>query len=259
MAYGQASAESASQAGAVDQILFYPAVLWWHGLGPVLCVVLGIAALVWIRERTQGQRPDALQNKRLALGLVWLLGGLLILMLIPKRYPRLVAPLTPAVGLMIGAWVMNRARARWIVSISGTALLGWLAWTSYRPHPAPSLVEIVDPGCIQHWIRPPMDNDLGLHAASVALQARPEGRVWVEGAPEIPCAIQTTHPWAYHLDPFLRREGMDREVVILQEGDPRPEEPPSARLVWGQAPPDVEVPILNDGFQVLGESDVPSP
>ena len=96
---------------------------------------------------------------------------------------------------------------------------------------------------------------MGLHAASVALRARPDGPVWVEGAPEIPCDLQTTHPWAYHLDPYLRREGMDREVFILDEGQPSPREAASSRLVWNLEPPDVEVPELGGGFQVLGATD----
>jgi hypothetical protein len=104
-----------------------------------------------------------------------------------------------------------------------------------------------------------METDLGLHAASVALRARPDGRVWVQEAPEIPCDLQTTHPWAYHLDPYLRREGMDREVLILQDDQPIPEAPPRSRLVWNLDPPDVEVPELGGGFQVLGAPEAEAP
>ena len=154
---------------------------------------------------------------------------------------------------------MRRPSTKWILPVSGVLLLGWLTLSSTRQHKAPEIVEIVDPGCIQHWIRPPMETDLGLHAASVALRARPDGPVWVEEAPEIPCDIQTTHPWAYHLDPFLRREGMDREVVIIGEGEPAPSGSASSRLVWNLEPPDVEVPELGGGFQVLGSSSIEEP
>jgi hypothetical protein len=252
MDYGAASAESASQAGLSDQLLFYPGVLWWQGLGPVLFIATLAVLMLWARERVMGERKESIQSRRLVLALIWLLGGLLILVLIPKKYPRLIAPLTPAAALIIGSWTMRRAGARWIVPLCGILLFGWLALSSTQQHKAPEIVEIVDPGCIQHWIRPPMETDLGLHAASVALRARPDGTVWVEGSPEIPCSLQTTHPWAYHLDPYLRREGMDREVMILTDDQPIPQEAPSSRLVWNLEPPDVEVPELGGGFQVLG-------
>ena len=257
--YGQASAESASQAGMLEQLIFYPAVLWWQGLGPVISALVIAGAVVWIRERNEGVRLEALAARRVVLALVWIIGGLLVLSLVPKKYPRLVAPLTPAVGLLLGAWVMDRARSRWLVLTGSAAMASWLVIASTRLQPAPEIVEVVDPGCIQHWIRPPMDSDLGLHAASVALRARPDGPVWVERAPDIPCELQTTHPWAYHLGPFLRREGLDREVYILQEDQPEPTEPATARLVWDQDPPDVQVDELQTGFQVLGVDEEPTP
>jgi hypothetical protein len=270
MAYGRASAQTASESGVMDQALFYPSVLWWQGLGPVLCIGLALALLAWIRERNLGARLEPFQRRRMALALVWLLGGLIVLALIPKKYPRLVAPLTPAAALLIGSWVLHRARVRWLVSIGGIALMSWTVLSSMRLVPAPEIVERVDPGCIQHWIRPPAQSDLGLHAASVALHARPRGSIWVEEAPEIPCAVQTTHPWGNHLGPYLKREGMynqsdqnqggkadgseepETQVLVILKDDPLPEAAPSARLVWGIEPPDVEVPELGGGFQVLG-------
>ena len=36
--------------------------------------------------------------------------------------------------------------------------------------------------------------------------------VGLSGDAEIPCAVQTTHPWSHHLQPYLRREGLEVEV-----------------------------------------------
>jgi hypothetical protein len=47
-------------------------------------------------------------------------------------------------------------------------------------------------------------------------------------------------------------EEPETQVLVILKDDPLPEAAPSARLVWGIEPPDVEVPELGGGFQVLG-------
>lgn len=260
--YLQDSYQSHSEASSLDQLLYYPTTLWWHGFGPVLCIGIALALLTFIRDQHHGEYLSPFQQRRALLGLVWLLGGLLILMWIPKKYPRLIAPLTPAIGLILGAWLMERVRSQRILALGSSVLFGWMTWVSWNQHTAPALVESVDPGNIQQWIRPPNESDLGLHAASVAIKGQPPGSIWVIQPPEIPTEIQTTSNWGNHLIPYLRRQGMSDDtwqVVLLYEGSSQPEEAPSAQLVWGAIPPDVEVPELQTGFQVRGSIDSASP
>ena len=47
---------------------------------------------------------------------------------------------------------------------------------------------------------------------AAALHSKAPGAVLIENDQPIPCAIQTTHNWASHLGPWLRRAGEDREI-----------------------------------------------
>lgn len=201
--YGTESAGSATTASVLDQLAYYPLVLLWSGWGPVLTaaavVALGVALL-------RGARRDVW------IGLAWLLGGLVILMIIPKKYPRLLLPLAPAAGLFVGA-ALARVKHRWFTfGLWAAAATAWLATTSVTESRVPEMVRAVDPQCLQRWLRPPQADDLGLGAVVAAVQGAPEGVVAVQGAPEIPCEVQTTHAWLGHLEPRLRREGLEREV-----------------------------------------------
>ena len=92
--------------------------------------------------------------------------------------------------------------------------------------PSPPLVERVDDGCRQRWMRPPVSEDFGLQAVAAAARQRQASVVLVIDSPDIPCSVQTTHRWIDHLQPYLRREGIEAEVV---------EEPVPGALVidWG--------------------------
>jgi len=86
VAYTTASSgiDAAPSLGVV--LAYYPLVLITLGLGVPLSVAL-IAGLWRNRGRTW------------VLPAIWLLGGLLLLVIVPKKYPRLIAPLLPAVAL----------------------------------------------------------------------------------------------------------------------------------------------------------------
>ena len=81
-----------------------------------------------------------------------------------------------------------------------------------RPPSPPRLVRDLDPRCMQLWLRPPQPDDLGMEAVAAAIAVAGPGTVVVLGEPEIPCAVQTTHPWSQHLGPYLRRAGLEREI-----------------------------------------------
>lgn len=225
--YGVDSALASGEGAAWAHLLYYPAALALLVCGPVL----GLAAL--------GALPGLRACRARRLALAWLLGGLLLLTLLPKKYPRLAAPLAPAIALLAGVGLAGRRPG---VSAAGLALAGgaWLGWRSLSPGLSlpPPLQEVV-PGCPQHWLRAPIDDDLGIAAAAELLVRAPPGAVRVLDGPEIPCSIQTTAPWAEHLGPALRRRGQDREVRTSPD-----EGAATLELRWLEGPPDPDTPSV---------------
>jgi 4-amino-4-deoxy-L-arabinose transferase-like glycosyltransferase len=229
-AYAEASVAGAA-AGLGAQLAYYPLVMGLEVGGPPLCLLAAGALL--------GRRGQASTRALRRLGLVVLLGGGLILTLVPKKYPRLLAPLSPALALLIATAPGRRMEA---LLLGGGGL--WLIGASLLPLPQPDLLRAVDPRCPQDWIRPPIDDDLGVGAIIEALRPLPTGELVVIGGPEIPCAVQTTHPWIDHLPAVLRRAGLDGWSV-------RPSEAPSGDWVidW-RCGLDGDVPVapLQGGF-----------
>ena len=50
-------------------------------------------------------------------------------------------------------------------------------------------------------------------SATSLVETTTKTTVAIFGNPHIPCHIQTTHEWRYHLDPYLRRRDIDVNVV----------------------------------------------
>ncbi|MCP4809334.1 MAG: hypothetical protein GY913_11850 [Proteobacteria bacterium] len=190
----------------LDHLAYYWLALWQPALGPVWLALLVGAGVAAGRPRGRGA---------VVVGLAWLVGGILLMTLVPKKYDRLLIPLLPAVGLFIAAAVHARPR------LAPAVLLGaaWTAWVSFADvglaGPSPR-AEAFHPGCVQVWLRPPSEDDLGYADVTALLDAHAPGPVLLVDPPAIPCSIQTTHGWGYHLGPYLRREGQEREV--LEEG-----------------------------------------
>ena len=150
-------------------------------------------------------------------------------------------------------------------------MLTWMGFVSFHPINTPTILETVDAGEIQHWVRPPMESDLGLSATILAIRSHPPGPIWVENPPDIPGAVQTTENWVLHLIPYLKREGMNEDTwpVYIRfnedffehrngyfqptNDDDVPVTHPQTQVVWGAIPADVQVPELRTGFQVLHE------
>ncbi|MEC7946472.1 MAG: glycosyltransferase family 39 protein [Myxococcota bacterium] len=243
LAYGQQSVARASDAasGLLGTVGYYPATALWLGIGPWLALVgLAAVAIVALRARGEGRRT-------LVLAAAWGLGGLVLLTVVPKKYPRLMAPLTPAVALLAGVAMAHVPRRRLGLGVAMLPAAAWAAGASLVPIAEPAFVPEADPRCLQVWLRPPVPDDMGMAAVAAAARAAREGPVVVRGGPEIPCAVQTTHPWADHLAPYLRRAGMEREVVSDGRG--------AVRVDWTRDEARrgaqwVAVPSLDSGFSL---------
>ncbi len=226
-------------ASLFDHLIYYPWTTGWLGLGPVLTVatVLSIVALVKRGER-----------RARWMGIVWLVGGILVLMLIPKKYPRLMAPLLPAAAIWWAAAVVRTKRpAAWMTGV-GVLAAAWLVVASTIQMPIQVAPSGVDPGCPQQWLRPPQESDLGLQRVAQAMPTQPAGRpivVEVIGSPEIPCHVQTTYTWHRHLRPYLSRSGHE---AIVEKG---PIEDADITVDWTQGPgTQVAVPTLKSTFWI---------
>ncbi len=225
--YAGASVAGHGSIAQWSHLSFYPRSTLWVGLGPVLTAVM-----VWAVVR--GQRNDAW-----LLGMIWLLGGLVILSLIPKKYPRLMAPMLPAAVLLISA-ALRTHRWRWRGVVA--AATAWTVWASSDSLPIHTRSPSVDPGCPQQWLRPPSNSDVGLSAAADLLASTGPGDVLVVNDPAIPCALQTTHDWSNHLGPLLRRRGQERAVHV------DPDRTHRYVIEWKPEGGDYGVPVLNQTF-----------
>ncbi len=232
------SAESIAGNGGGELLAhlgFYPLALLKSGLGPPLALafLLSVFAL-WRSNDRQALMPT----------LIWFVGGLLVLLLIPKKYPRLMAPLLPGAVLCIAAaMVKTQVNNRWI-AIAASLAVPWVILTSLLEVPTHTRNPGVDRGCPQVWMRPPVTSSLGLAEVAQALSNKPEGDVLVTHDPEIPCTLQTTHDWSSHLGPYLRRMGAERTVHI------DPNRPHRFVLNWTREGGDIHVEPLSLGLNI---------
>ena len=106
--------------------------------------------------------------------------------------------------------------------LSGVAALlaaGWLVWQTVGVPSDPTWLPVVDEKCPQRWLRPPNPDAMGLPELADHVRTTGAQTLRLVDPPELPCAVQTTHPWANHLDPYLRREGLEVQVVDTAEAD----------------------------------------
>ncbi|NOY27405.1 MAG: hypothetical protein GXP62_16185 [Oligoflexia bacterium] len=255
------STGSALHVGEHAQLLghafYYPVVAALLVVGPVL-TLLGLgAAIIGARSRWSPAR-----RRVFTVALVWIGVSVLLLTLVPKKYPRLLAPVAPAVAVIIGVGLAGRRRAL----VAGATLVaggaGWLFLRSTEPPlTLPATIQRVVPGCPQHWLRPAVDDDLGMAAVAALIRAAGPGPVRIIDGPEIPCQIQTTAPWAQHLGPYLRRTGQDRVLYIepaQADTSDQPAGPAVLTIHWepqglpeGSGGQVVSVPLLGGRFRVL--------
>ncbi len=207
--YGGQSVAAPPGVSPLRQLGFYPWSFFWVGAGPVLAV-LGVAGTAaGLRARREGGPAWEITWVALA----WGLGAFLLLLLVPRKYPRLMAPALPALGLL-AAVLAARMRRPWWLGGGLVLALVWSAWGSLRAIPVPESALVMDERCPQRWFRPAVDDDLGLGAALEAVARARPGPVRVLGTVELPCELQSSFDWRAHLGPALRRAGLDRELLL---------------------------------------------
>ena len=240
-AYGLGSAGwglGAGRLAGLEHLAFYPAVAWRLAGGPALCLAAAVGAVA--RARPGPARALAV------LALAWGLGSLLLLDLVVLKYPRLLVPAAPALALLAAAGVA-RLGPRGPLAVAAIAVLGggWLVLRSTSPPPSlPPFVAAVTPSEPQAWLRAPVDDDLGLHAAVERVRGSERDAVCVPVVPVIPPRVQTTAPWPGHLSSALRRAGVLATVHEVCE-------PGMLRLRWEPHPGRaIAVPRLGGGFEV---------
>ena len=184
--------------GTLHQLAYYPLVLAQQPWAPAaLLGLLGCA--LWARRRPKLTAEAAIA----ALGIA-------LLILLPKKYPRLLLPLLPLMAAWLGVWL-----ARWPGRPRAVAL-GWLAlcWAAslgvVGPLGPTSLgLTGVDERCAQQWVRPPGPG-LDWDGLIGSLGGSPIGALdW----PVPPCAHQTTLDLGEHLRIRLRRAGSEADVM----------------------------------------------
>lgn len=228
-AYLLRSAEANPDAvGALHQLAVYPLALLQLPWGP-----WGVAAIVlgglWAR-----QRPACWG----ALGVAAMM--LVPLVLLPKKYPRLLLPLLPFVALWLGAW-MARWPRRTRGAVLGALLLGQAAAFVGSLTPTHWGLTGLDERCAQRWVQPPHPEAVdwgGIVAAIAAHGGEVEAtRLGAVDWPVPPCEHQTTLDLGEHLRIEARRGGQEALVLagqsFVQAGE-----------AWVGGPPDL---LFSDG------------
>ena len=232
-------------AGLLRQVAYYPLVLLQQVWPPVIWVAL--FAVLWpVRHRLP--RPLVVAG---ALSLVVLVG-------IPKKYPRLLLSLLPilAAGVGVGVASAGLSKGREGASLGrggavalGALLGGTLLGTSFSTQSVVRMIGATDAGlrslderCIQRWIEAPVQPGLPWNDLIGAIEAQGVRRVGAIDWPSPPCEYQTSHDLGEHLWVRLRRAGskmtIDAGASFLQADG------------WPAGAPDL---LITDGPLVCGE------
>lgn len=272
VSYGSQSAEAKATVSWLEHLLYYPEALLGEGLGLFWSGVLGLSIVLSLGGALTSRLRDADGRSGLtrirehfgpgSLGraMVLLLSVGVLLVFVPKKYPRLLVPFLPSLACLVALQLGQLTDRHWrrsLVSLGvGLGVLqqgavsfpvGWLPerlglWT-------PTLYRTLDPDCPQEWIRRASDDELGFEAVMKAWHggSLPEFKghrggselqgaaalLLAEGAderlgtqiafleePPIPCSYETTFNYAFHLSDYMRRRGAELDTVAVAETEP---------------------------------------
>ncbi|MEC7985494.1 MAG: hypothetical protein VX278_10035, partial [Myxococcota bacterium] len=167
--------------------------LLWDISGPVISLLLLYAFATSRRRRIEAHKWM----------LLWLGVSLLLFWILPKKYPRLLLGLTPAICIYITAGLKHlKPHLRHALMIP---VIGWFLLASYFETMPNPIYAMLDNRCQQVWMRPPFPEDFGLKLIAREARKIPNTPIVFQKPSPIPCSIQTTHPWEYHLEIYLRR------------------------------------------------------
>ncbi len=235
---GASAAANPDSVGFVHQLLIYPLALAQQALSPAiwLCVLAVIVLRVGPAAPSSWRAPAAV----VAI-------GVLLLLPIPKKYPRLLLGLLPF-GAVALALVLSHARARVRFALLGVMLGSLLLWSLGSARLlGPTEVGLVDldERCSQRWVDRPSRPGIpwGPLIAAADSAGGASYRLGAIAWPSPPCAYQTSHDLGEHLRIRMRRAGSEADVqagasFVQADG-------------WGPGgAPDV---LLHDGPLVCGE------
>jgi hypothetical protein len=201
--YIQGSIQNNMSIDWLAHILFYPSVILLIGWGLIGTIIF---FLLLFKNRAQ---------KIPTWAWVWAIAGLLIMILLPKKYPRLLLAWLPLLGIFLGL-LGKRFSTKQTLLVSALLFLQFIS-LSFMPNISVPFQAKIDNGCPQYWLRPPSNSDFQLRRIRDIVAANPEKSIAVLGDVSIDCQSQSTHNWTYHLDPYLRRHGLNTQINFLNE------------------------------------------
>lgn len=173
---------------------------------------------------------------------IWIwLATLGVFILIPKQYPRLILTWIPIIPLLWSAGLMpvqNRSlRYAILLFCTGIGFLGLQPQLTFQRSLQIGyekwIFAKVDDGCPQVWMRNPSANDGNLSGIIQHLDDTSfDKTIAIFGHPQIPCHIQTTHEWRYHLEPYLRRRDIDINIVDVSDFEDPVWQDAHIQIIW---------------------------
>ena len=225
--------------GPLHQAAYYPLVLLQQ---PWAIAVLLCGLALWLLARRRGL-SEAPATSRSVLLLVIVAAGVVLLALLPKKYPRLLLPLLPLLAAVVGCWLDRwpRPHRLGLVSLAAASLLV----TTLPAGPLPRVLGEghlgltgVDERCYQDWITPPSRPGLAWDELLTLLErAGGAGQEYRVGSPDWPaptCEHQTTLHLGEHLRIRVRRAGLEAFVMTSSWDE----------AGWIEGPPEV---LVSDG------------
>ena len=203
------SIEGKQDTGLWDHVGFYPVTIF-YSLGLLVPMFGLFKNIIW---------------KKLPIPVWSWLATLVLFILIPKQYPRLLLPWIPVIPLLwaAGAIRIQNRSLQYITLFfcTGIGFIGLQPQLDFQKSLQTGyekwIFAKIDDGCPQVWIRNPSDNDGDLSTIIQHLDDTMKKTIAISGNPQIPCHIQTTHEWRYHLEPYLRRRDIDVNIVDVSD------------------------------------------
>ncbi len=214
--------------GPLHQLLYYPLVLLQLPFAPLALVGLAGLAVLSRRAGTDSPRVAPWHGgwPTQKLLLVAVVAGVLLLVFLPKKYPRLLVPLLPLIAIWLACSVdrwSGLLRHLTLALLSLSLLASSFAFGPLSMLAGPTRVGLVDVDerCFQSWTEAPSRQGMDWPALLAAMEeAGGAGQRYLVGAdlwPAPPCSHQTTHDLGQHLRVRVRRSGLEARVLAGED------------------------------------------